>query len=294
VIVNPEARAEGTVTRDDFSVHYQLFGDHQRAILLLPTWSIVHSDFWCHQVPHLSARYTVVTFDGRGNGASDRPLDAAAYAEQSFVDDALAVLDVAEIEQAAIVSLSGGAAAGLIIASKNPKRVPAAVFIAPSLPLAPPGPERATAMAAFNEPQEVYEGWFKFNRHYWQQDWPDFLEFFFGQCFTESNSTEQIHHFVQMGLETSADVITATAEAPGPDDEEIVELATSIRCPTLVIHGDADVVSPLKRGQELARLSGAELAVLPGSGHQPQYRSPDVVNDLLDEFLDRHYPAAPT
>ena len=37
--------------------------------------------------------FRVVTFDGRGNGRSDRPGDVAAYAESEFAADALAVLD---------------------------------------------------------------------------------------------------------------------------------------------------------------------------------------------------------
>ena len=37
-------------------------------ILLLPTWSIVHSRHWKAQIPYLARHFRVVTFDGRGNG----------------------------------------------------------------------------------------------------------------------------------------------------------------------------------------------------------------------------------
>jgi pimeloyl-ACP methyl ester carboxylesterase len=57
-----------------------------------------------------------------------------------------------------------------------------------------------------------------------------------------------------------------------------------------VIHGSADQVIPLARSEELARLTGGELAVVQGSGHEPQYRHPDEVNALLDSFFDDHYP----
>ena len=42
-------------------------------MLLLPTWSIVHSRHWKMQVPYLARHCRVLTFDGRGNGRSDRP-----------------------------------------------------------------------------------------------------------------------------------------------------------------------------------------------------------------------------
>lgn len=61
--------------------------------------------------------------------------------------------------------------------------------------------------------------------------------------------------------------------------------ARRLACPSLVIHGDADGITPLGRGEELAKLAGSELIVLPGSGHEPQCRIPDVVNSHMEAFL---------
>jgi pimeloyl-ACP methyl ester carboxylesterase len=293
VLYVPTPRADGFIARDGVRVHYQVFGDGPRAVLLLPTWSIVHSDFWAYQAPHLSERYTVITFDGRGNGASDRPTDPAAYSDWEFAADALAVLDIVGAEEAAIASLSGGAASALILAASSPERVAASVFIAPGLSLTPPYPERAAANAVFDEPLPSYDGWLKFNRHYWQEDWTGFLEFFSAKCFSEPGSDEQIRRWVEMGLETSPEVILATVDADGPDANEERRLVDALTAPVLVIHGSDDQVVPLARSEELARLTGGELAIVQGSGHEPQYRHPDEVNALLDGFLATHYPPAP-
>jgi pimeloyl-ACP methyl ester carboxylesterase len=290
VIAAAGQRSEGIVRRAGARVHYQVFGDGARAILLLPTWSIVHSGFWRYQVPHLSERYTVIAFDGLGNGASDRPLDPACYDDRLFAEDAIAVLDAVGCEQAVPMSVSAGAAWGLILAAEHPERIPAAVFIAPSLPLSPPQPERATAFAAFDERLEENEGWLKFNRHYWNDDWLGFLEFFFGQCFTEADSEVEIAHFVQMGLETTPEVIAATVDAPSLDAEATRSLASRLNIPVLVVHGDEDAITPVERGRELAHLAGGELVERPGAGHEPQCRSPDETNAVLDGFLERHYP----
>jgi pimeloyl-ACP methyl ester carboxylesterase len=56
---------------------------------------------------------------------------------------------------------------------------------------------------------------------------------------------------------------------------------------------DHDQVIPLARSEELARLTGGELAVVRGSGHEPQFRYPDDVNSLLDNFFDECYSASP-
>ncbi len=285
-----EADQQGFIERDGVRIHYQLFGEGAPAVLLLPTWSIVHSDFWRKQVPHLAERHTVVTFDGPGNGASDRPADASAYAHRGFADDAIAVLDAVGIEQAAIVSVSKGACWGLVLAAEHPDRIPAAVFIAAALPFGPGHPERERAFATFDEELPEYQGWFKWNRHYWEKDWPGFLEFFFANCFTEPDSRREIEHFIGMGMETDPDTIVATIEAPGLSEAEAEHLAASLVTPTLVIHGDQDAITPLHCGRTLSQLAGAQLITLAGAGHEPQCRIPDQVNRILDEFLDRQRP----
>ena len=68
----------GFIERDGVRVFYEVYGSGEPAILLLPTWSIIHSRFWKMQIPDLARRYRVIAFDGRGNGRSDRPTDPAA------------------------------------------------------------------------------------------------------------------------------------------------------------------------------------------------------------------------
>ena len=85
--------AEGFVERDGVRTHWQRFGNDGPTVLLLPSWAIVHSRVWKFQIPYLAHRYRVLAFDGRGNGKSDRPPDAAAYSEWEYAADALAVLD---------------------------------------------------------------------------------------------------------------------------------------------------------------------------------------------------------
>jgi len=282
--------AESVLDRAGVQIHYQVFGDGPRTLLLLPTWSIVHSDFWRYQVSAFANRYKVVTFDGRGNGASGRPPSPEDYSDDVFFEDALAVIDAAEAEEAAVLSVSAGANWGLMLASMRPERVSAAVFIAPSLALGEPLPERAAALAVFDEPQETYEGWLKFNRHYWHTDWPDFLRFFFGKCFTEPGSERQIEHFIQMGLETTPEIIAHTADAPGLDGTQVKDLAGNVACPVLVVHGDHDAISPVDRGRLLARHLRGELVVMPAAGHEPQCRWPDATDEILENFLARAYP----
>ena len=79
----------------------------------------------------LARHCRVVTFDGRGNGRSDRPQEAAAYDEREFEADALAVLDATETERAVIVGSRSAGSAGCSLAAEQPERIEAAVFIGP-------------------------------------------------------------------------------------------------------------------------------------------------------------------
>ena len=70
---------EGYVERDGVRVFYEVYGSGEPTVLLLPTWSIIHSRHWKMQIPYLARHCRVLTFDGRGNGRSDRPQRAEAY-----------------------------------------------------------------------------------------------------------------------------------------------------------------------------------------------------------------------
>ena len=286
-----KATRSGAIERDGATVRYQVFGSAERAVLLLPTWSIVHTDHWRNQVPHLAQRYTVLTFDGLGNGASDRPTDSAYYADDAFAADAASVMEAAGVEQAVVMSASLGASWRLLLACRYPERVAGCVYIAPALPFAPLPPGYAEAEPRFDEHLTEHHGWAMWNREFWHQDWSAFCRFFFSRCFTEEDSEEQIEHFLSMGLETGPEVISATNDTTVISEEAAREAAETVRVPTLVIHGEEDAISSIDSGRELARLTGGELVVLPGSGHEPHCRIPSRVNGLLDAFLSQHYPS---
>jgi pimeloyl-ACP methyl ester carboxylesterase len=282
----------GYVERDGVRLFYEVYGSGEPTVLLLPTWSIIHSRHWKMQIPYLARHCRVVTFDGRGNGRSDRPQDAAAYDEREFAADALAVLDATETQRAVIVGFSLGGQRGLILAAEHPERVDGAVFIGPNFQGGGDVlPERAV-FDDFDREYDSYEFWAKYNRHHWLRDYCDFVEFFMSQMFTEPHSTKPIEDAVGWALETDGETLIATHEGPGLTPEESGALCRRIRCPVLVIHGAGDAITSVTRGAALAEQVGGELVVLEGSGHAPHVRDPVKVNLLLRDFIAPPRPAA--
>jgi pimeloyl-ACP methyl ester carboxylesterase len=275
---------EGYIERDGVRIFYEVYGSGEPTLLLLPTWSLMHSRHWKMQIPYLARHCRVVTFDPRGNGGSDRPQKAAAYDEQEFAADALAVLNETRTERAVIVGFSMGGQRGLMLAGEHPERVEGAVFIGPSF-VGGGEPAAERTVYDFNARYDTDEGWAKHNRFYWLRDYSGWLEFFISKMFPEPHSTKPIEDAVGWGLEIDAETLIAAQDARSLTPEESQDLCRRVRCRVLVIHAEDDVLASLSRGAAFAEQTGGELVVLEGSGHAAHIRHPVKVNLLIREFL---------
>src|SRR5215475_2347813 len=222
----------GYAERDGVRVYYEAYGKAEPAILFLPTWEIVHSRTWKFQIPYFARRGRVVTFDRRGNGRSDRPLDVGAYDRRAAVGDALAVLNQVSAERVVVVSWCC-AGDDLILAAEHSERIAGLVLIAPDLlltddPAAEEGPH------PFDEEPLTLEGWAKWNRHYFLRDWAGFVEFFFAQTFTEPHSTKQIADAIGWGLQTDPQTIVRGLDSQWTDaPDSVFHPRAQLRSPRL-------------------------------------------------------------
>lgn len=273
-----EPDSQGIAEREGVRISWEVFGQGEPTIFFVPTWSIVHSRVWKAQVPHFARHARVVTMDGRGNGASDRP--PTGYNEREFALDSLSVMDATGTERAIVVALSAGAGWALMLAADHPDRVAGLVLIAPALPIPPSFTQR---QIDFDAPDLPDEGWSRYNARSWRRDYRGFLEFFFGQCFTEPHSTKQMEDAVGWGLETNPETLIATQESM-LDEQAVESLAANVRCPVLVIHGSDDTIVPHGRGARTADLTSGRLATIGGGGHLPNARDPVRTNLLIEEF----------
>ena len=86
-----------------------------------------------------------------------------------------------------------------------------------------------------------------------------------------ANSTEAI-----------AGAITALMTRP-----DSTPLLSSIHCPTLILVGEEDSVTPPPLSEEMQRrIGGAELAIIPGAGHLSNLEQPSAFNDAVARFLE--------
>jgi pimeloyl-ACP methyl ester carboxylesterase len=277
---------EGYVERAGQRLFYERYDDGERTVLLLPTWSLIHSRHWKGQIPYLSRHFRVVTFDGVGNGRSDRPLDGRRYGSKEFARDAVAVMDELGVERATVVGLSMGAQFALELAAAEPDRVAGVAVIGPMFPFTPSRYMfMGRRMMSLRLP--AYRYWARMNAHHWRADYDEFVEWFLRRCLNDPHSTKQTEDAIGWARETSAEpLIASVSGSMASSREELTALTGRVHCPVLVIHGDRDKITPYRDGKALARLTGGRLHTVRGAGHLPHARRPVEVNLALREFAE--------
>jgi pimeloyl-ACP methyl ester carboxylesterase/predicted glycosyltransferase len=285
-----EPDEQGYVDHDGVKLAYEIFGSGDTTVLFPPVDTIVDSRVWKGQVAYLAQHVRVVTVDPPGNGRSDRPLDPAAYDDLTWVGDTLAVLDGLGIERAFLVGICYTGWLSLLTASLHPDRVAGVIAVAPyARDETPPLPFRAEAAARFDDELGSYDGWDKFNRHHWRDDWEDFARFFFGQLTCEPHSTKVFEDAVEYALGTTGEIMLAAQDATmyAATPEEGLRVLQDVRCPVLVISGTEDRCQPVGRFETVVRETNAEHLVMAGAGHLPMARYPVLVNRTMKRFVDR-------
>jgi pimeloyl-ACP methyl ester carboxylesterase/predicted glycosyltransferase len=296
---------EGLVERDGQRLFYELYGEGDETIFLLPTWSVIHSRHWKMQIAYLARHFRVLSMDGLGNGRSDRCRDPQRYAPLESARDCLAVMDETGTERAVMASLSTGAQYQLALASLAPERVVGAAFVGPLFPytlskntaLTDPLVQRITRK--LHPPAPI--SWAHMNPVYWRADHRRFADWFIARCLPEPHSPKPIEDGVGWMLDTDPVTLTATV-AHGEfmrGRRNLRRAAHKLDCPVLVVHGDRDKISSPRDGRALARLSGGKLNVVVGAGHLPHARKPVGFNLALrdfaeDSFARKRTPRDPT
>jgi pimeloyl-ACP methyl ester carboxylesterase/predicted glycosyltransferase len=267
---------EGFVERAGVRSWYGQFGESGPWLAFAPIYQIANTHMLKGVVPYLAQHFRVVVMDLRGNGRSDRPPSPQDYAFDDYFADFVAVLDTLGVDRTAVVGISATAMTALRLAAEQPERVSHLVIAGG---FAHRVLDEAAARAA--------EGTIARMR----ADWPAYLDEFFTICFTEPHSTKTYEDGVLHGGWASSGETVAMGYA-GWFGADTRELAKTVRCPTLVMHGDQDRRVPYPMGQEIARLvPGAQLLTIEGGGHLTAARDPAFFGRTVRDFIGALAPA---
>ena len=273
------ARCAGRMLR------FRRWGGDKPPILLMPAWCISNSDLWLPLVPLLLEDFTVLAFDGCGNGGSTRSTDPADYTAAACAEDAVAVLDHCGIEAANIVGLSFGGHAAALLAARYPERVRQAALSAPSSPFGPANPEMTAERFRQPLPGNA-SGWDLFNREAIVTDYRRFAAFFADMALSP-DATDALHAEAMRQAEGTdgQTLITSLVGRRKSEAREGPEVYRRIRRPLALLHGTEDRICPFEKSVHLARLLGCPLVPLPGLGHLPPVTHPERIAGLLASYF---------
>lgn len=253
------------LTLDGFDLAVQTGGvTGAPAVFLLQGQANSHV-WWDGLREGLESEFQTLTMDYRGTGASRGTL--ASWTTASFAADVADVMDSAGITKAFVYGTSMGGRVAQILAAHYPDRVTALVLASTS----PGGPNaigrspevnqvlaRATAIERVN----ILHGLF------YTPDWP------------HSPQDSSLLGDATMSQQELA------AHRKASRQHDAWELLPSITVPTLVLHGEDDLMTPVKNARLLAgRIPTARLQVYPGSRHGFFEEFASQVTPAVLEFL---------
>jgi pimeloyl-ACP methyl ester carboxylesterase len=247
-------------------------------LVMLHGFTGAQDDFADH-APRFAEHSTVVTFDHRGHGASDKPDAVEAYTFDRLVADTIDVADALELDRFALLghSMGGMAARRLVLA--HPNRVQSLVLMDTS-PGLPPSIDPALADAAADL---ALEGDMALLRQI--LDEADTL----GSA-ADRRVREERPGYVEFCARKWAEIAPASyagllREIVHQPDQ--LDAMRGITCPTLVVVGEEDEHFVPAAREMAAVVPGAELVVVPDAGHSPQFENPDAYFAAVDGFVTR-------
>lgn len=248
--------------------------DTDPPLLLLPPLGRDRGS-WRAQTPYFAERYRTITTDTRGTGASRELTDG--FTIDQFAADALVVLDALGVKQAHVAGWSMGSAVAMAVALRAPERVRSLSLYTPWCRTDAALKDRFLAMRVLaDDLVDVEEHTLRLILS------PDALE---GIPDVRAAAAEAT---LDPGY-PSRDALLGHLDASIAHD--VLDRLAEVTCPTLVISGQADALTPAYLAEQVAvAIPGSEYEELtgPSSSHALPLELTNEFNQIARSFLDRH------
>jgi pimeloyl-ACP methyl ester carboxylesterase len=226
------------------------------------------SPVWLHLVLGLSQRHSLIRYDARGEGMSQR--DVLDISFELWVSDLESIVDELALKKFTLLGVSQGASVAIAYAARYPKRVSHLILYGAyargvlhqgNIEKQKKGLELGRTM--------IREGWGSDHDTYRQ---------WFTSHFIPDGSAEHARWFNELER-VSATPEVAEKHLVAAAEINVVDLLPKIAVPTLVLHCRGDLRIPFSNGEEIAAgIPGAKFVPLEGRNHlfladEPAHRS---------------------
>jgi class 3 adenylate cyclase/pimeloyl-ACP methyl ester carboxylesterase len=215
------------------------------------------SPIWRGLYRELSRDRTLIRYDARGNGLSDREVEEVSF--ELFVSDLETVVDAAGLERFALLAISQGCAVALAYAVRHPERISHLILFGGYLI---GWAKRARSPAE----KEQGEAMLTLMRLGWGQENPAFRQLWTSQ-FIPGSTKEQADWFNEL-QRMSTSPADAVRNLLAQGDIDVSGLLGQVSVPTLVMHARDDARVPFDQGRRLAAgIPGARFVPLASRNH---------------------------
>ena len=217
----------------------------------------LESPIWRHLWRDLARDHTLVRYDARGNGLSDREVDEFSF--EALVRDLQIVVDAAGVEKFDLLGISQGCAVSIAYAARHPERVKRLVLYGGFAT----GSARRSRSAADKEQAAAM---LTLMRVGWGQQNAAFRQMFTSQ-FAPDATKEQADWFNELQrISCSPETAVRTLEVFG--DVDVTDLLGKVSMPTLVMHAREEARVPFESGRRMAAsIPGARFVALESRNH---------------------------
>jgi len=230
------------------------------------------SPSWHHQVAHLTRTHRVITFDLRGQGASEKTRHGLDL--DSLAEDAADLIAMLAPQGAHLVGFSMGRFVALRVATRHPALVRTLTLIGPSGEAEAPGNRwRYKALiglvSAFGPRVAI----------------GPMMKILFGDSFLSDPAQKPVLDHWRRYLRALPRSLARAAAASAARGPIMAELP-AITAPTLVISGTEDRPIPPALARRVAEaIPGAVFLPVAGAGHAVMLERPDLVNAALSAHM---------
>ncbi len=266
-------------TRDGVRIAYAVSGDGP-PLLMPATWlsHIEHqwdSLVWRPWLDALSASHTLIRYDSRGCGLSDRDTPLSF---DGWMHDIEAVADAVGFAEFDVLAICWGSPIGIEYSARHPQRVRRLALFGGYAEGRLRGPRPMDAKDAKLLLDMTRVGWGQPN-HAFCRVW--------GSFFQPGGTLAHYHSWSeQQALSTSPETAARLLEIGWVTD--VRDAARRLKCPALALHISRDTVVPIEVGRELACLiPDCRFMQIDGDNHMPLATEPAWPQILaaIDDFL---------
>jgi 3-oxoadipate enol-lactonase len=254
---------------DGTHIAYRLREGGTKRVALVHSLAMDHS-FWDPVADRLADTASVLTFDCRGHGASDKP--PGPYTVELFARDLAALMDHVGWSSAVLAGCSMGGCVSLAFVAAYPERVQGLGLFDTTAWYGPEAPqqwgERADRAAASG-----LEDLVEFQITRW-----------FGDRFREQHP-DVVRRSINVFLANERNAYAETCRMLGACD--VRAALPHIDVPTRILVGEEDYATPLGMAKELhAGISGSSLTVLADARHLTPLEAPDAIADEIRALVE--------